>query len=55
MGSADGWSTVLTRTDVGEKLYGDALDAGLVAEKAVSEQDLALAKRLPAGKAIIRL
>ena len=50
VGSADGWSTVLTRTDVGEKLYGDALAAGLVAEKAVSEKGLALAKRLAAGK-----
>jgi len=41
---------VLTRTDMGEKLYGDALAAGLVAEKVVSEKGLALAKRLAAGK-----
>ena len=50
VGSADGWSTVLTRTDVGEKLYGDALAAGLIAEKAVSEKGVALAKRLASGK-----
>jgi coenzyme F420 hydrogenase subunit beta len=50
VGSPDGWSTVLTRTDVGEKLYSDALAAGLVAEKAVSEKGMALAGRLAAGK-----
>ncbi|OYV10879.1 MAG: coenzyme F420 hydrogenase beta subunit [Methanosaeta sp. NSP1] len=50
VGSPDGWSTVLTRTDVGEKLYSDALAAGTVAEKAVSEKGLALAGRLAAGK-----
>jgi coenzyme F420 hydrogenase subunit beta len=50
VGSPDGWSTVLTRTDVGEKLYSDALAAGTVAEKAVSEKGMALAGRLAAGK-----
>jgi len=50
VGSADGWSTVLTRTDAGEQLYGAALAAGAVAEKAVSEKGLALAGRLAAGK-----
>ena len=28
VGSSDGWSTVLTRTDAGEKLYSSALAAG---------------------------
>jgi coenzyme F420 hydrogenase subunit beta len=50
VGSADGWSTVLTRTDVGEKLYNATLAAGAVSEKAVSEKGLALAGRLAAGK-----
>ena len=50
VGSPEGWSTVLTRTDVGEKLYSDALAAGLVAERAVSEKGLALAKKLAASK-----
>ena len=30
VGSGDGWSTVLTRTDVGEKLYASTLAAGSV-------------------------
>ncbi|MCU0637514.1 MAG: Coenzyme F420 hydrogenase/dehydrogenase, beta subunit C-terminal domain [Methanothrix sp.] len=50
VGSGDGWSTVLTRTDVGEQLYNAALAAGNVSEKAVSEKGLALAKRLGASK-----
>ncbi len=50
VGSSDGWSTVLTRTDVGEKLYSSALAAGVVQEKAVSEKGLALAKRLAESK-----
>jgi coenzyme F420 hydrogenase subunit beta len=51
VGSGDGWSTVLTRTDKGEKLYAAALAAGVVQEKAVSEKGLALAKRLAQSKA----
>ncbi len=50
VGSAEGWSTVLPRTDIGEKLYASALSAGAVKEKAVSEKGLALAKRLATGK-----
>jgi coenzyme F420 hydrogenase subunit beta len=50
VGSADGWSTVLTRTDMGEKLYASALAAGAVQERAVSENGLALAKRLAGNK-----
>lgn len=50
VGSSDGWSTVLTRTDAGEKLYSSALAAGVVHEKAVSEKGLALAKRLAESK-----
>jgi coenzyme F420 hydrogenase subunit beta len=50
VGSADGWSTVLTRTKVGEDLYSAALASGAVQEKAVSEKGLALAGRLAAGK-----
>ena len=50
VGSSDGWSTVLTRTDVGEKLYTSALKAGVVQEKAVSEKGLALARRLAESK-----
>jgi len=51
VGSGDGWSTVLTRTDAGEKLYAATVAAGGVQEKAVSEKGLALAKKLAAGKA----
>jgi coenzyme F420 hydrogenase subunit beta len=51
VGSPEGWSTVLTRTDIGEKLYSSALAAGRVQEKAISEKGLALAKRLAANKA----
>jgi coenzyme F420 hydrogenase subunit beta len=50
VGSGEGWSTVLTRTDVGEKLYASALAAGVIQEKAVSEKGLALAKRLAVNK-----
>ncbi len=50
VGSGDGWSTVLTRTDAGEKLYAATLAAGAVSEKPVSEKGLALAGRLAAGK-----
>src|SRR5512136_3135673 len=50
VGSGDGWSTVLIRTDIGEKLYASALAAGAVQEKAISDKGLALAKRLAANK-----
>ena len=50
VGSSDGWSTVLTRTDLGEKLYSSALAAGVVQEKAVSEKGLALAGKLAESK-----
>lgn len=51
VGSPEGWSTVLTRTEIGEKLYSSALGAGSVQEKAISEKGLALAKRLAGNKA----
>lgn len=51
VGSPDGWSTVLTRTDIGERLYSSALAAGALQEKAISEKGLALAKRLATNKA----
>jgi coenzyme F420 hydrogenase subunit beta len=51
VGSSDGWSTVLTRTDAGEKLYAATLAAGAVQEKAISEKGIALAKRLAGNKA----
>jgi coenzyme F420 hydrogenase subunit beta len=50
VGSPDSWSTVLTRTDLGEKLYSSALAAGVVQEKAVSDKGLALAKKLAGNK-----
>ena len=50
VGSGDGWSTVLTRTDAGEKLYAAALAKGALSEKPISEKGLALAKKLAAGK-----
>jgi len=50
VGSGEGWSTVLTRTDAGEKLYAAALASGAVSEKAISDKGMALAKRLAAGK-----
>jgi len=50
VGSSNGWSTVLTRTDKGEKLYSDALAAGVLQEKAVSEKGLALAGKLAENK-----
>jgi len=51
VGSPDGWSTVLTRTKLGEELYSAALASGAVQERPISEKGLALAKRLAAGKA----
>jgi coenzyme F420 hydrogenase subunit beta len=51
VGSGDGWSTVITRTDIGDKLYNSALSAEAVQEKAISDKGLALAKRLAENKA----
>ncbi len=50
VGSPGGWSTVLTRTDIGKKLYESALSSGTLQEKAISEKGLALAKKLATGK-----
>jgi coenzyme F420 hydrogenase subunit beta len=50
VGSGEGWSTVLTRTEIGEKLYSAAVAKGAVQEKAVSEKGLALTRRLAAEK-----
>ena len=51
VGSAGGWSTILMRTDAGEKLYAATLAAGAVQEKAISEKGMALAMRLAGNKA----
>lgn len=50
VGSAEGWSTVMSRTDIGEQLYSSALSAGVLQEKAVSDKGLGLIKRLAGGK-----
>lgn len=50
VGSKSGWSTVLTRTDLGAKVYDAALAAGSIEETAASEKGLALAGRLAKGK-----
>jgi coenzyme F420 hydrogenase subunit beta len=50
VGSGDGWSTVLIRTDIGEKLYSSALAAQALQEKPISDKGLALAKRLAGNK-----
>jgi len=50
VGSKAGWSTVLTRTDVGAKVYEEALAAGAIEEKAVTEKGLALVGRLAKDK-----
>ncbi len=50
VGSAEGWSTVMLRTDIGEQLYNSAITAGIIQEKAVSEKGLNLIKRLAGGK-----
>ena len=50
VGSKAGWSTVLTRTDVGARVYESALAAGAIEEKAVSEKGLALAAKLAKSK-----
>jgi coenzyme F420 hydrogenase subunit beta len=37
VGSGDGWSTVFTRTDVGETVFKAAVEAGVIETKAVDE------------------
>ena len=37
VGSPDGWSTVLTRTDAGKTIFDDAVEAGVIETKAVDE------------------
>jgi coenzyme F420 hydrogenase subunit beta len=51
VGSPEGWSTVLTRTDLGAKLFEDALSSGKMETKDISEKGLALVKRLAGSKA----
>lgn len=51
VGSGSGWSTVLTRTNVGADLYDATLKAGALEEKAISDKGLALAERLAGDKA----
>ena len=50
VGSKAGWSTVLTRTDLGAKVYDSALAAGSIEETAASDKGLALAGRLAKSK-----
>ena len=50
VGSPDGWSTVLIRTDLGEKLYNSAINSGVIQEKPVSEKGLALTQKLAYNK-----
>jgi coenzyme F420 hydrogenase subunit beta len=51
VGSPGGWSTVLTRTDLGHELYSSALAAGALEERPIQEKGLALANRLAGDKA----
>ncbi|KZX11480.1 coenzyme F420 hydrogenase subunit beta [Methanobrevibacter filiformis] len=37
VGSADGWSTVLTRTDAGESIFTKAVDAGIIETKDIAD------------------
>lgn len=50
VGSKKGWSTVLARTDIGSKLYGDALKAKVIEEGAISKKGLSLVERLAGDK-----
>ncbi|MBS7644263.1 Coenzyme F420 hydrogenase/dehydrogenase, beta subunit C-terminal domain [Candidatus Bathyarchaeota archaeon] len=36
----DGWSTVIIRTDVGEKIYNAAVEAGYITEKALEKESI---------------
>jgi coenzyme F420 hydrogenase subunit beta len=50
VGSPDGWSTILVRTEAGEKLYKSAINAGAIKESALTEKGLALTYKLVANK-----
>jgi coenzyme F420 hydrogenase subunit beta len=50
VGSSSGWSTVLVRTDAGEKVYQDAVASGAVQEKPLADKGRLLAWRLAASK-----
>jgi coenzyme F420 hydrogenase subunit beta len=52
VGSPDGWSTVLTRTDDGESIFKAAVDAGLIETKPMDEvkPGLPLLEKLAKGK-----
>ncbi|MEM0498274.1 MAG: Coenzyme F420 hydrogenase/dehydrogenase, beta subunit C-terminal domain [Methanothrix sp.] len=50
VGSPAGWSTVLVRTDAGERIYRSALSAGVIEEKALTDKGVALMKRLASEK-----
>ena len=52
VGSPDGWSTVLTRTDDGESIFKAAVDAGLIETKPMDEvkPGLGLLEKLAKGK-----
>jgi coenzyme F420 hydrogenase subunit beta len=50
VGSRAGWSTALIRTELGERVYNDALKAGAFEETEVSERGLALVEKLGGGK-----
>lgn len=52
VGSPDGWSTVLTRTDSGIDLFQSAVDAGLIETKPIEEvkPGLPLLEKLAKGK-----
>lgn len=50
VGSSDGWSSILIRTEAGQDLYNSALAASVLQEKAVSDKGIGLAKRLAESK-----
>ncbi|MEE0902454.1 MAG: coenzyme F420 hydrogenase subunit beta, partial [Methanobrevibacter sp.] len=52
VGSPDGWSTVLTRTDAGESVFKAAVDAGLIETKPMDDvkPGLPLLEKLAKGK-----
>ena len=50
VGSPDGWSTVLIRTESGQTLYDSALNAGDIKENALSEKGLTLTNKLASNK-----
>ena len=52
VGSPDGWSTVLKRTDAGASIFDQAVDAGIIETKAMDDvkPGLGLLEKLAAGK-----